>query len=88
MRFHTRKSMISVEIVLSSVPYSTNIRQDIRNMKHLLTTATHIAFLSDVVEELDAATQAGMTTVWVQRQGELQHRSPHLSVRDFSEIDF
>ncbi|QQD19367.1 acireductone synthase [Spongiibacter nanhainus] len=50
--------------------------------------ATHIAFLSDVVEELDAATQAGMTTVWVQRQGELQHRSPHLSVRDFSEIDF
>lgn len=45
MRFHTRKSMISVEIVLSSVTYPKKIGKDIRNMKHLLTTATIIAFL-------------------------------------------
>lgn len=51
--------------------------------------AANIAFLSDVLDELEAASRAGMATVWVQRgDGKLQHQSPHLSVRDFSEIQF
>ncbi len=50
--------------------------------------AEALLFLSDVVEELDAATEAGMQTVWVQRDDKatLQHKAPHISVRSFAEI--
>jgi enolase-phosphatase E1 len=45
-----------------------------------------ILFLSDTVEELDAARAAGMRTVWLVREGELNPAASHAQVRDFEEI--
>jgi enolase-phosphatase E1 len=48
--------------------------------------AAEILFLSDIVEELDAARQAGMQTRWLVRDGELSADAPHLQARDFRDI--
>ena len=45
-----------------------------------------ILFLSDIVEELDAARAAGMQTVWLVREGELNPAAAHAQVRDFEGI--
>ncbi|MFN3919834.1 MAG: acireductone synthase [Methylohalobius sp.] len=46
-----------------------------------------ILFLSDSVAELDAATAAGMKTVWLVREEGLQAKGSYLKVKDFSAID-
>lgn len=48
--------------------------------------AGEILFLSDIVEELDAAQAAGMRTVQLVRDGELDARPRHRQVRDFDAI--
>ncbi|CAM2065430.1 acireductone synthase [Sulfidibacter corallicola] len=45
-----------------------------------------ILFLSDIVEELDAATAAGMQTRWLIRDGAQEAHPFHRSVPDFDEI--
>ncbi|MDX1505654.1 MAG: acireductone synthase [Spongiibacter sp.] len=48
-----------------------------------------ILFLSDIVEELDAAQAANMHTVWVQREATgtaLVEQPPHVSVSSFNDI--
>lgn len=46
-----------------------------------------ILFLSDIKEELDAATIAGMQTVWLVRDGMIDTRTSHRKVRDFNAIE-
>lgn len=45
-----------------------------------------VLFLSDVVEELDAALAAGLRTTWVVREGALPESARHPVVRDFTGI--
>lgn len=45
-----------------------------------------ILFLSDVEEELEAAAETGMQTVWLIREGKLRPGAPHPQVRDFDAI--
>lgn len=45
-----------------------------------------ILFLSDIREELDAAGQAGMRTVWLVREGGIDDATPHLQTNDFDGI--
>ena len=52
--------------------------------KELTLPSKRILFLSDVIEELAAADMAGMKTIQIEREGNLQ--SWKLSVSDFSEI--
>ena len=47
---------------------------------------SEILFLSDIVEELDAASAAGMQTIWLVREGELNPAAAHTQVRDFEGI--
>jgi enolase-phosphatase E1 len=47
-----------------------------------------ILFLSDVVEELDAARAAGMPTYWLVRAPDTTIRDGHRVARDFDEIQF
>ena len=49
--------------------------------------AGEILFLSDIVEELDAAREAGMQTIHLVRDGDLQAEASHRCVRDFSAIE-
>jgi enolase-phosphatase E1 len=49
--------------------------------------AQEVLFLSDIREELDAAREAGMQTVWLVREGDLDPASPHVQVRDFVAIN-
>jgi enolase-phosphatase E1 len=42
-----------------------------------------IEFLSDIREELDAAATAGMSTVWLVRDGPLEDDAPHRQVSNF-----
>lgn len=46
-----------------------------------------ILFLSDIKEELDAAKSAGMKTVWLVRDGDLDPMAAHPQARDFDRID-
>jgi enolase-phosphatase E1 len=46
-----------------------------------------VLFLSDVVEELDAARAEGMQTAWVVREGALVPDSVHAQVRDFDAVE-
>ncbi len=46
-----------------------------------------ILFLSDIKEELDAATVAGLQTVWLRREGVIDSHAPHRQVRDFNVIE-
>ena len=48
---------------------------------------TEILFLSDVREELDAAAEAGLQTVWVAREGTPAGETDHPVVTDFGELD-
>lgn len=45
-----------------------------------------ILFLSDVLEELDAAQTAGMQTVWLKREGTVDATAVHRQVTDFEAI--
>lgn len=45
-----------------------------------------VLFLSDIREELDAAGQAGMRTVWLVREGGIDDAAPHLQATDFDGI--
>jgi len=45
-----------------------------------------ILFLSDIREELDAATQSGFHTAWLIRDGEIPSRPAHPVARDFDMI--
>lgn len=49
-------------------------------------TASEILFLSDVDKELAAATQAGMQTCWLVRDGELDANAAFRQVRDFNTV--
>jgi enolase-phosphatase E1 len=46
-----------------------------------------ILFLSDVREELDAAREAGMSTVWLVREGPIDPHAEHRQVSDFDAVD-
>lgn len=48
--------------------------------------AGRILFLSDIVEELDAARRAGMETIQLVREGELDDHARHPQVRNFDAI--
>lgn len=48
--------------------------------------ANEVLFLSDIEAELDAAKEAGLSTCWLVREGDLPTDSKHLVVRDFGEI--
>lgn len=48
--------------------------------------ATDVLFLSDNLEELDAAKEAGMQTYWLVREGELPQDARHPVARSFAEI--
>lgn len=48
--------------------------------------ADRILFLSDIKEELDAASDAGMQTYWLVRDGERPAKANHPVARDFNEI--
>ena len=48
--------------------------------------AEEILFLSDIKEELDAARQAGMRTVWLVRDGEPGPQAAHTQVSSFDAI--
>ncbi|CAA0091411.1 Enolase-phosphatase E1 [Zhongshania aliphaticivorans] len=48
--------------------------------------ANEILFLSDTLEEVDAAAEIGMSTAWVQRQPPIAQHTPHQCVSSFSDI--
>lgn len=48
--------------------------------------ADQILFLSDIVDELDAARAAGMQTIGLNRKGELTQANGHRVITDFSQI--
>lgn len=50
--------------------------------------ADSILFLSDIKEELDAAKQAGMQTVWLVREGDPDPQAAHRQVKNFDDIAF
>ena len=45
-----------------------------------------ILFLSDIVAELDAAREAGLHTIWLERSGAVADRNGHLHAADFREV--
>ncbi|MGD0674489.1 MAG: acireductone synthase [Polyangiaceae bacterium] len=47
-----------------------------------------VAFLSDTVQELDAAREAGMVAIWLDRSGEPNASCGHPKARDFDEVDW
>jgi enolase-phosphatase E1 len=50
--------------------------------------ASEILFLSDIVEELDAAAEVGMHTAWLQRDAaKIEHHPHHRCVRSFADIE-
>ena len=48
--------------------------------------AASLLFLSDVEQELDAAKKAGLQTIWLVREGEINTEASHVQVRDFAAI--
>ena len=50
--------------------------------------ADQILFLSDIVEELDAAKSSGFQTRWLVRDGVIDASAPHCQVSDFDSITF
>jgi enolase-phosphatase E1 len=50
------------------------------------TKPDEILFLSDIMEELDAAHAAGMQTIWLVRDGTIDPKAAHRQVRNFDEI--
>ncbi len=53
---------------------------------HAGLNAEDVLFLSDIKEELDAAKEAGMQTVWLLRDIEVPADSEHKAVKSFAEI--
>ncbi|MDF1691842.1 MAG: acireductone synthase [Zhongshania sp.] len=48
--------------------------------------AEEILFLSDIVEELDAAAEVGMHTAWLQREGDMLQHPRHQCATTFTDI--
>jgi enolase-phosphatase E1 len=65
-------------------------KREVTAYRHIAETAgippTDILFLSDIVEELDAACAAGLRTCWLLRDGALPANPSHPVARDFAEI--
>lgn len=57
-----------------------------RIVREIALPAADIVFLSDIVEELDAARRAGLQTVHVIRDLSLPLKSAHVAVRSFDDI--
>ena len=53
---------------------------------HAGLNAADVLFLSDIKEELDAARDAGMQTVWLLRDSEIPSDAEHKAVKSFAEI--
>jgi len=53
---------------------------------HTGINAADVLFLSDIKEELDAAKEAGMQTVWLLRDSEIPAYAEHKAVKSFAEI--
>jgi enolase-phosphatase E1 len=45
-----------------------------------------VLFLSDIKEELDAAKEVGIQTVWLIREDEIPADAEHKAVKSFAEI--
>lgn len=56
--------------------------------EHIKTPPENILFLSDIVDELDAALEAGFKTCRLLRNGTPDDESVHPTVKDFSKITF
>ena len=62
-------------------------RQSYLNIiKELQLPAENILFLSDIEQELNAAHDAGMQTIWLVRDAEIDSNAQHQQVKTFSEI--
>ena len=53
---------------------------------HAGLNAKEVLFLSDIKEELDAAKEAGMQTVWLVREDGIPTDAAHKAVKSFAEI--
>ncbi len=53
---------------------------------HTGLNAEDVLFLSDIKEELDAAKEAGMQTVWLVRENDIPADAEHKAVKSFAEI--
>lgn len=53
---------------------------------HAGLNAKDVLFLSDIKEELDAAKEAGMQTVWLLRDSDIPTDAEHKAVKSFAEI--
>lgn len=53
---------------------------------HAGLNAADVLFLSDIKEELDAAKEAGMQTVWLVREDDIPADAEHKAVKSFPEI--
>lgn len=53
---------------------------------HAGLNAEDVLFLSDIKEELDAAREAGMQTVWLVREDDIPADAEHKAVKSFAEI--
>ena len=53
---------------------------------HAALNAADVLFLSDIKEELDAAKEAGMQTVWLLRDSDIPADAAHKAVKSFAEI--
>ena len=53
---------------------------------HVGLNAADVLFLSDIKEELDAAKEAGMQTVWLLRDSDIPVDAEHKAVKSFAEI--
>jgi enolase-phosphatase E1 len=53
---------------------------------HAGLNAEDVLFLSDIKEELDAAREAGMQTVWLLRDSDIPTDAEHKAVKSFAEI--
>ena len=62
-----------------------NILADLQK-NHAGLHANNVLFLSDIKEELDAAKEAGMQTVWLLRDSEIPADAEHKAVKSFAEI--
>lgn len=56
-------------------------------VEELALPANEILFLSDIIEELDAADQAGMKTLQLVRDGSTDTATRHVQTKNFDEID-
>ena len=55
--------------------------------KNMECDASEILFLSDIIEELDAANEAGMKTILISRDKKILHHDDHPVFSNFSSID-